>query len=273
MKSRYPWAAAAVMLLSSHEMQAKRPELDAVFWGSVAHQGTAALRPAYLGEITVSAWQNGVKLAELAVPPSAAPAASRYVLKVPIDDGVEPRLPGTARRGERVIVKIRNATLNLEVESTQTTGTTGLLIPTTKGAITVQNLSTVDFLGGASPLMARYAFWKAERQFQVDVLDPDADTDGDGMSNFAEFLANTDPQSGSQLIRILDVLHKQDVSSVKVGPVKSGRLYTLWCSASLVAGDWQRVGTFTASADEAHHWFDHVSTQNGLFYRLEVTVQ
>jgi hypothetical protein len=252
---------------------AKRPELDAVFWGNLSHKTNIALRPSYVGEIRVSAWLDGVKIAELAVPPSAAPAASRFILKVPIDDGVEPRLPGCARRGERIRLMVRNASLNLEYEINETENNTGLSLPTTKGSITVQNISLDQDLGGASPLMARYAFWKAQRGFQTDLLDSESDSDSDGMSNFAEFLANTDPQSGSDTLRIRSIRHGQSVTSLNVGPIKASRRYVVFCSRTMLADDWQKAGDFSATADAPDQWIDHLSPDPALFYRVEVVLQ
>ena len=257
---------------------AKRPELDAVFWGNLTHNGGSPLRSSFLGEFTVTAWLNDVKIAELALPPSASPDPSRYVLKVTMDDGANPRLPSTARAGERIKVKIMKKIQDEDdwlyetYEVNETEAGPGLSLSSTKGAITIQNLSLDEDLGGASPLMARFAVWRAGINFQPDILDPNSDADGDGMSNFAEFLANTDPQSNSSVLRIQQIQRAAGVASIKIGPVKQSRAYTVWSSKTMMPGEWQKVGEFSPPADADFRWHDHVSPEAKLFYRVEVNV-
>lgn len=274
MRALYPLISGlAALALTVQSAAGKRPELDAVLWGNLTHAGGTPLRPAFLGEITVSAWLDGVKIAELAVAPSASPNPSRYLLKVPMDDGAEPRIKGTARSGERIRIRVKNVPLNLEHEIVETKSAAGFSLPQIKGAITIQNISLTEDLGGASPLMAQFAVWRAAINFQPDILDPHSDPDDDGMSNYAEFLANTDPESGASVLRIQQIIRSSGVNSLRIGPVKSGRRYSLLSSKTLLPDDWTIVVQFTATADEESRWQDHVSSDTQLFYRIEPHVQ
>ena len=161
----------------------------------------------------------------------------------------------------------------MEYEVNETEANTGLSLSATKGLISVQNISLDQDLGGATALMARFAVWRAEINFQPDILDPNSDADGDGMSNYAEFLANTDPHAGSSVLRIQQIQRAAGVSSIKVGPVKQSRIYSVYSSKTMLPGDWQKIGEFTPTADADFRWHDHVSAETKLFYRVEVNVQ
>lgn len=263
----------SLLLITVTSASAKRPDLDAVFWGNLTHNDTTPLRPGYLGQIVVSAWVDGVKLAELAVPPSADPNPSRYVIKVPLDDGVDPQLPGTARAGDRVKIRVRNVDLDVEYEVNETENITGLSIPAIKGTVVTQNLSLDQDLGGVLPVMAQFAVWRAEIDFQPDILDPDSDADNDGVSNFDEFLANTDPRSGSAHLHIRQVRRGQGINSLRFGPVKHNRTYQLLASPTLQEGDWQTVAEISPSEDADALWQDHLTLQQPLFYRVEVRLR
>lgn len=259
------------LLLLGSLSSAKIPEPDAIFFGPVKHNGGTLLVPENAGDFIVLAKLNGVTIAQA----SMAAISSQFVLKVPVDDGQEPRLTGMARGNERVRVYLRRVSDGVEQESTESTSSGGLLIPTERGALTemVAGLNFSSDFGGMAPGFAPFGSWADG--FGVAAYPPSTDSDGDGYTNLQEFAAGTDPTSGSSTFQILEVRRVNGVSSVKFGPILLSREYGLWCSDNLSGTGWTRIGTITPNAPADHRWFDHLTPEGTphLFYRLTVDVR
>lgn len=259
------------LLLVGSLSSAKIPEPDAIFFGPVKHNGGTLLVPQNAGDYVVLAKLNGVTIAQA----SMAAISSQFVLKVPVDDGQEPRLTGMARGNERVRVYLRRVSDGLEQESTESSGSGGLLIPTERGALTemVAGLNFSSDFGGMAPGFAPFGDWA--EGFGVAAYPPSTDSDGDGYTNLQEFAAGTDPTSGSSTFQILEVRRANGVSSVKFGPILLSREYGLWCNNTLAGTGWTRIGTISPNAAAPHRWFDHLTPEGTphLFYRLTVDVR
>jgi len=95
------------------------------------------------------------------------------------------------------------------------------------------------------------------------------DTDGDGMTDYAEFIAGTDPTSTNSVFALPAPTPQSNGSLRFNWPSVPGRAYRLVSSADLVnwteLADWIRATTTTSSVVVAP------PTNNaGYFYRLEV---
>ena len=250
---------------------AKLPEPDAIFFGPVKHNGGILLVPENAGDFIVIAKLNGSTIAQA---PMAA-ISSQFVLKVPVDDGQAPRLPGMARGNERVRVYLRRVSDNLEQEAVESSSSGGLLVPTERGTLTemVAGLNFTGNFGGMAPGFAPFGEWADG--FGIAAYTPMTDSDGDGHTNLEEFAAGTDPTSGSSTFQILEVRRVNGVSSVKFGPILLSREYGIWCADNLSGSSWTRIGTIRPNAPASHRWFDHITPEGTphLFYRLTVEVQ
>jgi hypothetical protein len=243
-------------------VSAKLPELDAIFYGEVRHNGSQPLVPLSADNIRVIARLNGVTIAQTSV----APGEARFVLKVPKDDGSNPRLPGTARSGERVRVFIRSNALDAEQETVESLTAGGLPISATKGEIVPTPLSVLADFGEATQGIEA---WLLAHSLPAGSVDDDSD--GDGQCNTSEYAAGTDPTDPMDRFRILEVSRHSGNNFVKFGPIRPGRQYTVWCSETLGTSSWSNIGQVTPGSTGDHFLFGHPTpSASNVFYRLQV---
>ena len=100
----------------------------------------------------------------------------------------------------------------------------------------------------------------------------DADPDGDGFSNVAEYTADTDPANGLSYLRI-DATRRTAGGTVIQFPSSPDRWYDLMVSTNLVQGTWNRLlqdqpGVLSESATLT----DTNATTGPRFYRIDVRV-
>src|SRR6185369_8991215 len=74
------------------------PEPDAVIYGQLYHRFDQPLIPSRSGEISVIAQVNGIALATNVL----TVGSNNFLLRIPMDDGLEPRQPNTAKGGDQV---------------------------------------------------------------------------------------------------------------------------------------------------------------------------
>lgn len=270
-------AILTLFTLIAPAAHAKLPELDAVYYGDVFHNTNQDLIPTFTGEIIVSAELNGVQIASVAVPFGD----NAFVLKVPLDDGHVPRLPGTARFGEPIRVFIENTVEQLKFQVNETE-ITPLSISPVKGDIQNQAFRVDEDLDGSeAPEMDGYAIWKPgflESGNGFNPLDPfsnDAlrDNDLDGLTNLEEFLADTDPLSPHSRFEILQVVRGAGVNSIKFGPIRLSRRYYIYAGGAPGGPPWLEVGSYAPAADSDFAWFDHLSEVSALIYKVSVELE
>jgi hypothetical protein len=98
------------------------------------------------------------------------------------------------------------------------------------------------------------------------VLDPAADSDGDGQSNAAEVLAGTNPLDPGSVLRIL---------SATLSPLQltwssvSGKTYTVMATPSLASNFTALSGVIQATAATANYT-DTLATNPAKFYRVKL---
>lgn len=264
--------ALLLPLLCLGTVHGKLPELDSIFYGTVYHNITDEL-VAGSETIVVEARLNGVVIAVSILPDFSG----KYVLKVPIDDGIDPRLPGAARRGERVFVSVRNLSRDpvLEEESIESSSSSGFPLPLEKGRIVNQNLTLAGDLGG-SMVAPAFKNWANDNGLGSGDIDEIAgeDTDGDGRSNMDEFLAGTDPNSALSYFSLMDVVRANQSSFLQFGPIIPDRTYTIFRSRDLTVANWTPVGTVSPGVQAAHFWFGDPSPgEASLFYRIGIEIE
>lgn len=253
---------ACIAVLTPVPAFAKLPDLDMIFWGEVRHNGGQALVPLSPGNIQVIAKLNGLIVAQTSV----APGESRFVLKVPKDDGLTPRLPGTTRAGERVTIHVRSNLLDLEQEAAESLASGGLLITAEKGDIALEDLNVLADFGEVPQGMQA---WLIAHGLPGDA--GDEDDDGDGQSNAAEYEAGTSPNDSGDRFRIMEVTRFSGTNFIKFGPIRPARSYTIRCSENLVSDSWSNIGQVTPGVTGDHFLFGHPTpSAPSVFYRLEV---
>ncbi len=101
----------------------------------------------------------------------------------------------------------------------------------------------------------------------------ETDADGDGASNFDEYLAGTDPRAAADVFRILSATRTGNGFTLVV-PGKAGRIYRLFRNDDLNPATWQPVPSATAgplAEDGIVTLTDPAATSARAFYRATVT--
>ena len=257
-------ALFTALVVLAPPVSARLPDPDTIYWGELRHNSGEALVPLVSEQIVVIARLDGVTIATSAV----EPGTSVFVLKVPMDDGEASRLPGSARRGERVRIYLRSNALDSEHETEESLAHGGLPVAASKGEVLYQDLSVAADLSGSGEAMA---MWLADHGLPED--SGRLDNDGDGFTNAEEYAAGTDPTNANDCFRILEVLRTAENNLIKFGPVRPARIYTIWCSESLGTTDWSDIGQVIPGISAESFQIGHPTpAASRMFYRLQVEV-
>lgn len=90
--------------------------------------------------------------------------------------------------------------------------------------------------------------WELTHDLDPDTADGQMDSDGDGVSNYSEYVAGTDPRDASSFLGI-SLIGRGD-SSRLVFPSVTGRTYTVECSTNLLSPTgWKSIFTNLAGTD------------------------
>ena len=94
------------------------------------------------------------------------------------------------------------------------------------------------------------------------------DADGDGRSNYAEYLDGTDPRSGSSFALLTPPLLEPGGRRFQL-PVKAGRTYRLEASDTLGAGSWSTLHSVSPQPVDGNvEFLDNTAEGQRKFYRL-----
>lgn len=251
---------------------AKIPEPDTILVGSLAGANGAAISSQPGQTLVVRAVVDGATLASAEVPSGGDGC---FILRVPMDDGVAPRLAGTAKSSDRIRIVVDNVAAELSAEAEETKAG-GVEIPAGRGNILSLSFSVAgdivldDINGNGIP-----DDWELQAGLSLEQDDSALDNDGDGYSNREEWIAGTDPQDETSGLAIWSIDPQPDSIRIRFAPLVGGRTYSLRKSTSLLAPskDWRTVATFTADADmESFLWVIPIPSGNSNFYRVSVEV-
>lgn len=120
-----------------------------------------------------------------------------------------------------------------------------------------------------------YATWSTQNQL---VQGQQGDDDGDGNSNYFEFVAGLEPKSSGSVFTFKGstVTSQPNQHAIKFGPIFSGRTYTVKSSESMTSGTWEALSESTssdaASGDVIERTVtDTAATGSRKFYVIEIT--
>jgi hypothetical protein len=120
--------------------------------------------------------------------------------------------------------------------------------------------------------------WEDEHFPGQNVVDPEADPDGDGTTNRMEYLAGTDPRDRASVFRPTGSL-SGTVYTLPI-PTVAGRIYKVWATRDLAS--WHLRQTLTGDGSVQNFRFDESSITSGplhtpgqsarCFFRVEVSL-
>ena len=152
-----------------------------------------------------------------------------------------------------------------------TAGSYVLRLTANDGEFTVQDEMTVTVAGGNA-----YASWKAANFTASELADPnisgdDADPDGDGFSNVAEFTAGTNPRDGKSYLSVGAI--STDTGFALQFEAMPGRSYEIVTRETVDSGIWSIVQSVQSPQTEQSIQINlGVTTDEPTrFYKLSVT--
>lgn len=261
----------AVCLLGTVAAWARIPEPDTIVLGTLGNAPS-------VGAVEVRAVVDGATLASAGV----TDGTGKFVLRIPMDDGASPRLEGTAKANDRVRLVAVNTATGAEAEILETADG-GMEIPSGRGQVILGTyrvaegaLDGGDADGDGLPDVweVLYAAGKnGHAGLDLASNDAKADNDGDGRSNWEEYVAGTDPLDENSVFGLLSVNVEGKTVKVQAGPGVTGRRYSLMRTAELgTAAEWKSVATAEVETDGATVEWSWEGDSGIGYFRVDVEV-
>jgi hypothetical protein len=105
--------------------------------------------------------------------------------------------------------------------------------------------------------------------FTAPAAAPNADPDGDGMSNAAEYVAGTVPTNAASLLKVQSVMETISGATVTWQSV-AGKTYQLFSRLQLASATWQTAGSPVTATNTAAGYLDATATNGMRFYKVQV---
>jgi len=242
------------------------PEPDGVIYGRVYHRFNQQLVPTQAGEISVMAQLNGTIIATATV----APGTNYYLLRIPMDDGAEPRLPNTAKPGDTVRVLLSNTVTAVVFDTGQMCP-----LPEERAPVVPLDVAVDANVAGIAPDSNGDGipdYWVTYYGFNPGDPVANLDTDGDGFSTYAEFVAGTDPTDPASKFAVSVAVDQGPPARLNLtfGPVKTYRTYTVLVSDSPV-GPWTEEQIIQpTSAEPQTVSLPIINTVPSRFFRISI---
>ena len=156
--------------------------------------------------------------------------------------------------------------------------TTGVISGTPTAVVAQSNYTvTATNTGGTTTaslsiaVVSAYTAWTTQYNL---VQGPTGDDDGDGNSNYFEFIAGLDPKNARSVftVKIAPVAGQPNQMAISFGPIVIGRTYTLKSSASLASETWTVLsGSTSSDVGNVRTVIDTGVTGSNRFYIAELS--
>lgn len=190
-------------------------------------------------DLTVQAvTTGGVVLASCRVTDPAVSSGINYRLEVPVSSRMSSK---SAAVGDSLVCVVKSDSGQTSVSAVPMPGVAAANAITNMNIVSAPStafpsgngsggtlLVSDDYLAGIAPFMEAYG---------KTVYEPSADWDGDGISNYSEYLAGTNPFDGSDRLRITKFAHGGDAALLKF-EYAGGHLYAVDASPVLTNLTW-----------------------------------
>jgi hypothetical protein len=116
--------------------------------------------------------------------------------------------------------------------------------------------------------------WEFDHGLNISSNDAAADNDGDGASNYAEYLADTDPTNALSRFHIKSISKNTTTGFTISFTSSANRRYTLYYSTNLTSGSWMNIPTQTdiPGSGGVDTLTDPSPTGTQRFYRVGVSL-
>jgi hypothetical protein len=163
------------------------------------------------------------------------------------------------------------AGLTLDSSTGVINGTPSAVTPTASYTITATNSGGSTTASLSIAVVSAYTAWATQYHL---VQGPNGDDDGDGNSNYFEFIAGLDPtNAGSAFtVKIAPVAGQMNQMAISFGPIVSGRTYTVKSSDTLTPGTWIPLsGSTSSDTGNVRTVVDTGASASKRFYIVEIS--
>jgi hypothetical protein len=149
--------------------------------------------------------------------------------------------------------------------------------PSVAGSTATTHTVTATNTGGSTTadlgimVISAYSAWSTQYQL---TQGPEGDDDGDGNSNYFEFVSGLVPNNAASVFKttVTPVSGQVNQMAIVFSPIISGRTYKLKSSDSLASGTWaDLVNPMVSDAGDVRTMIDSAATGDRKFYVIEIT--
>jgi hypothetical protein len=164
------------------------------------------------------------------------------------------------------------AGLTLNTSTGVISGTPTVATPTASYTVTATNSGGSTTASLSIAVVSAYTAWSTQYNL---VQGPTGDDDGDGNSNYLEFVAGLVPTNASSVFKISvsSVPGQPSHRAIVFSPIISGRTYTVKSSESLQPANWIPLSGSTSSDNGNERTvIDTAATEAKKFYVIEISI-
>jgi hypothetical protein len=170
-----------------------------------------------------------------------------------------------------VFVGLNGISMSVSVASNATPGLRSLIVE--QGG----NIAYANGFFEIKPAVPDYNFDGLDDRFQrqyfapwtTALAMPDADPDGDGMNNTAEYIAGTSPTNALSLLKLQQIDRTNSTATIRWDSV-AGKKYQVSYRTNIATGSWSNLGSTVTASGITSSQTDPAATNENRFYRVQV---